>query len=218
MPELPAAFSGSLATRPDWLARRFDDLAGFWLIDQQSPAATRRVAGTLWWSMSVYALCSAPVDALVAGRPVPDPTPTRVRCRLRPEAALTDVRHERVLTGLIGPALRAALTSVVEPVAEVSGASTRSLWAIAADALANRALETGGWPRAGQVCELVADGIGPVLPRPRFVAVGGRTFVRRNSCCLYYFSPVADGKCTSCPRRAPLERRALLSELVGNPA
>jgi len=211
--ESVVAVAGTVATRPDWIAERVEQLADGWLIEQPRAAETRRIAGTLWWSMSVYALCSAPVDALITDRPVPDPTLTKVTCGLRGDGALDAVRHAGTLDAPLGPILRVVLASLIGPVAGASGASVRSLWAIAADAIANRAVETGGGSRARIVTAVLADEIGPDLPRPRFVAVGDRTFVRRNSCCLYYFSPLAADKCTSCPRRTPDERRALLAAL-----
>lgn len=95
--------------------------------------------------------------------------------------------------------------AVIDELAEVSGASANSLWAIASDALANRLLNAGKMDAA----ELVE----PPLLKPRFVQVDGRWFVKRQSCCLIYETPQAD-MCLSCPKHAPAERENLLSEFV----
>ena len=89
----------------------------------------------------------------------------------------------------------------------------RPLWAIATDSLANQLLTLG---RAlGNVAAVtalaapLAAAIGPPLPAPRYVDVGGSRFTRRASCCLLVEVP-GQAMCTSCPRRPPAERRALL--------
>jgi hypothetical protein len=90
---------------------------------------------------------------------------------------------------------------------------------VAADALATHALAAASSPDAdtqarglAAVGELAAR-VGPPLPRPRFVTVLGQVFVRRGSCCLIYMAADAQ-MCTSCPKRDPAERVALLSALV----
>ena len=50
---------------------------------------------------------------------------------------------------------------------------------------------------------------GAPLPAPRYVDVGRARFVRRASCCLVVETP-SGSLCTSCPRRPPVERHALL--------
>lgn len=113
----------------------------------------------------------------------------------------------------LGPAcvraLRETLATVIAPVAAVSGAGVPSLWAIAADAIGNRALDAGA-PEAGA---RLAEEVGGKLPVPRFVNVGGRTFVRRISCCLVFEVPGCE-MCTSCPKRPAAERKALLTNLA----
>ena len=113
----------------------------------------------------------------------------------------------------LGPAcvraLRETLAAVITPVAAVSGAGVPSLWAIAADAIGNRALDAG----APGVGARLAEEVGGKLPVPRFVDVGGRTFVRRISCCLVFEVPGCE-MCTSCPKRPAAERKALLANLA----
>ncbi|WP_280181989.1 (2Fe-2S)-binding protein [Nocardia farcinica] len=91
--------------------------------------------------------------------------------------------------------------------ADSCGAGIPALWAIVADALGNRAVDAG----APAVAVELAARLGPPLPTPRFVEVGGRTFVHRVSCCLVYELP-GSGLCTSCPKRPAAERAALLAE------
>jgi len=57
----------------------------------------------------------------------------------------------------------------------------------------------------------LAVSIGPRLPVPRYVDVAGARFTRRASCCLMVELP-GGALCTSCPRRTPVERHALLEQ------
>lgn len=109
----------------------------------------------------------------------------------------------------VGHALRHTLSRVIPVVAEVSGAGVPSLWAIVADAIGNRALDIGA-PEAG--ARLARDVAGR-LPVPRFQDIGGRTFVRRISCCLVFEVPGCD-MCTSCPKRPAPQREELLAEVA----
>jgi hypothetical protein len=105
--------------------------------------------------------------------------------------------------------LRETLARVVPLVAEVSGASVASLWAIVADAIGNRALDAGDAEAGTRLAEQVAGR----LPVPRFTDIGGRTFVRRISCCLVYEVRGCQ-MCTSCPKRPAAERHELLTALA----
>ncbi|MQY28945.1 hypothetical protein NRB56_45340 [Nocardia sp. RB56] len=108
-----------------------------------------------------------------------------------------------------GARLRETLGRIIPVVAEVSGAGVPSLWAIVADAIGNRALDAGA-PEAGAT---LAGEVAGQLPVPRFTDVGGRTFVRRVSCCLVYEVPGCR-MCTSCPKRPAAQRLELLTELA----
>ncbi|WP_369640755.1 (2Fe-2S)-binding protein [Nocardia sp. JMUB6875] len=112
----------------------------------------------------------------------------------------------------VGHALRHTLSRVIPVVAEVSGAGVPSLWAIVADAIGNRALDIGA-PEAG--ARLARDVAGR-LPVPRFQDIGGRTFVRRISCCLVFEVPGCE-MCTSCPKRPAPQREQLLADLAARP-
>jgi hypothetical protein len=89
----------------------------------------------------------------------------------------------------------------------------RPLWAIAADSVANQLLALGralgDVPRATALAASLAAAVGTPLPVPRYVDVGRARFTRRASCCLMVELP-GGSLCTSCPRRPPEERRALL--------
>ncbi|MFE3229638.1 (2Fe-2S)-binding protein [Nocardia sp. NPDC059228] len=112
-------------------------------------------------------------------------------------------------TASVGHALRHTLSRVIPVVAEVSGAGAASLWAIVADAIGNRALDIGAEAAGARLARDVAGR----LPVPRFQDVGGRTFVRRISCCLVFEVPGCE-MCTSCPKRPAPEREALLAEVA----
>ncbi|WP_405493249.1 (2Fe-2S)-binding protein [Nocardia sp. NBC_00511] len=109
----------------------------------------------------------------------------------------------------VGQALRYTLSRVIPVVAEVSGAGVAALWAIVADAIGNRALDIGAEEAGARLARDVAGR----LPVPRFQDVGGRTFVRRISCCLVFEVPGCE-MCTSCPKRPAAQRETLLGEVA----
>ncbi|MFC9995312.1 (2Fe-2S)-binding protein [Nocardia sp. NPDC127526] len=108
-----------------------------------------------------------------------------------------------------GPLLRHTLSQVIPVVSRVSGAGEASLWAIVADAIGNRALDAGD----DEVGAHLAREVAGRLPVPRFSDIGGRTFVRRISCCLVFEVPGCE-MCTSCPKRPAAQREQLLAELA----
>jgi hypothetical protein len=78
--------------------------------------------------------------------------------------------------------------------------------------LANRLLDLGravGAPDVTARARDLAEAIGAPLPVPRYEDVGSARFTRRASCCLVCELP-SGAMCTSCPRRPPEQRRALL--------
>ena len=156
-----------------------------------------RVAGVLYW----YALSAALARLAVAGRDVASavvrtgpggwPEVGEAPSSADPDADLARAFHD-----------------LIPAVAAESGASERSLWAIATDSIASAALDTP-YPR------VTADGVlracGTAAPAARFDEVPGRgTVVRRGSCCLLYLCPGMT-KCLSCPRQTPDERRTRLA-------
>jgi hypothetical protein len=109
--------------------------------------------------------------------------------------------------------LRASLSAVIAAVAEAGRMGERPLWAVASDSLANQLLAigraVGDVPAVTALAGPLAAAIGPPLPAPRYVDVGGARFTRRVSCCLMVELPGGD-LCTSCPRRSPADRRVQL--------
>lgn len=206
---------GRMLTDESWLAARIADLNASWRTDSM------RVGATLWWCMTASALVEQVVRALAQQHPIPAPTLDRLALTLRADGSV-----ERVGLSTAGPAgpadtapddemaeadiavaLRETLTTVIDRLAAVSGVRKAALWAVVTDVVASWAVDAGQPP----VGRRLADAIGAVLPEPRFVEVGGRTFVRRASCCLVYEAPGCE-KCVSCPKRRPEEREALLAD------
>ncbi|WP_454196845.1 (2Fe-2S)-binding protein [Nocardia sp. Marseille-Q1738] len=196
---------GRTLTRPEWLAERIAEMGHSW--GTTSP----RIAGTLWWCMVASALVEQIARAYAQDEPAPEAALDRLDCAVRPDGGIERVHILADGGAPVGcaVALRDTLAAVIPPVAEVSGAGVPALWAIAADAIGNRALDAGS-PGAG--ARLAAE-IGGKLPAPRFVEIGGRTFVRRISCCLVFEVPGCQ-MCTSCPKRPAAERNALLADLA----
>ncbi|MGW0251735.1 (2Fe-2S)-binding protein [Nocardia goodfellowii] len=194
---------GSTLTQPEWLAARIAEMGESW------GTGTPRIAGTLWWCMVASALVEQPARAYAQGRPAPEPMLDRLDCEVRPDGGIERVHIRSGDSSDPAGALRETLAAVIPAVAAVSGAGVPALWAIVADAVGNRALDAGG-PDAGA---RLAKEVGGKLPVPRFVDIGGRTYVRRISCCLVYEVPGCD-MCTSCPKRSAAERKTLLAKLA----
>ncbi|MFE3293562.1 hypothetical protein [Rhodococcus sp. NPDC059234] len=241
MTDPAAEFDGVALVDRRWLADRIADTRRAWACEDD------RVAGTLWWYSTSSALLAPPVAALLASGTAPDPRLTELVCTARPDGSLDSVRSRATVRGPepLADGLRESIGAIVDALAELGGPAARSLWAVAADSLANRGLDAGtalGSPAAGSaLAAALAELIGPPMPRPRFVDVaphgsvaaavdsvpapGSRRFLRRSSCCLIYLSPVvaAPGdieageraKCTSCPRQRPEVRSARLAALLG---
>lgn len=203
------SYDAVVLTDPGWLAERVADAARLWSVPD------RRVVGTLWWYSASSVLVAPPVTTLlVAGHAV---GLTALRVHLRPDGYLGGGRAGELLDGdaaRLGRALRDSFGPIITPLARVSGAGERALWAIAADSLGTWALRAGTAVgtagRGSALAEAVAAGAGAVLPVPRFVDVPGpagesRRYLRRASCCLIYVVPDCD-KCVSCPRQPPEER------------
>jgi ferric iron reductase protein FhuF len=181
-----------------------------WTAQLLRGAADARVAATVWWYSLSLVLVTPPLAGLVVGQPL--------SARLadlsvafsgrRPVAAVSSATG-----GNLAADLRTTLAAVVPAVAEAGRMRERPLWAIATDSVANQLLAlgraVGDVPRATALATEVARAVGPPLPVPRYVDVGGARFTRRASCCLIYATP-GGSLCTSCPRRPPGERRALL--------
>ncbi|RBO96335.1 FhuF-like iron-sulfur protein [Nocardia puris] len=201
-PDVVNTVPGGMLTEPTWLSARITEMGEAW------GTAVPRVAGTLWWCMVASALVEPLARAYATGQLPPEPALDRLDCEVRPDGGVERVRIPPVDApdpARAAAVLRETLAAVIPVVAAVSGAGVPSLWAVAADAMGNRALDAGD----GSAGARLAEQVGGRLPVPRFVEVGGRTFLRRTSCCLVY---EVDGcqMCTSCPKRPAAERTALL--------
>jgi FhuF 2Fe-2S C-terminal domain len=183
MIEVPA----TAITDASWLSAQLSMSA------RRYPLGNRQVLGVLWW----YSASSVLLGPFVDGQ---DPSLDAVTLRLEADGRVLDARS-RPFSGDSAAAVRTALGAGISAVASVSGARERHLWAITTDSLATRLL----WAGRSSSASSVASAIGPELPVPRYVEVGGRQFVRRVSCCLIY-QGTSTAKCTSCPRQTPAER------------
>ncbi|MFD1813987.1 hypothetical protein [Rhodococcus gannanensis] len=220
---------GAVLAQPAWLAQRVADTARYWRLDDD------RVAATLWWYSASSVVVTGIGDLLTTGT-APNTDLDEATVEIAPDGRLLDFRSAGRLRDVddIADALRDTLAAIVDPLATLSGATPRALWAVASDSLANRCLNAG----SAALASGLATRIGEPLPVPRFVDVGRdctdadtsapvppgrRRVVRRSSCCLIYRSPVvaapgdpdaaARAKCVSCPRQRPEVRAARLTAL-----
>ncbi|PRX48382.1 ferric iron reductase protein FhuF [Prauserella shujinwangii] len=184
--------------------------------------ASGRVLGTIRWYSASSVLVAPALESLVHTGIALDPALESVTLDLHPDGRYVDAHSRRPLgrdVTQLGAALGAALTAAVTAGAAVSGATERSLWAIAADSIANRLLwaasAAGDEERGMRLAEEIGDAVGSRLPRPRFVRVGAKPVVRRASCCLIYEATGGE-KCASCPRQTPAERTRRLELLLGS--
>ncbi|QIS24412.1 hypothetical protein F6W96_23990 [Nocardia terpenica] len=210
-----AMVPATVLTSPRWLAERIADMGISW------GTGDSRVSGTLWWCMAASSLITPIVTAYATQRRAPSPELDHLLCEIRSDGGVERVLplDSAVAEGLddnvpqdpaeVGRALRKSLARIIPAVAEVSGASVASLWAVVADAIGNRALDAGDAEAGSRLAREVAGR----LPVPRFTDVGGRAFVRRISCCLVFEAPGCQ-MCTSCPKRPAAERHAMLTELA----
>ncbi|MDX2357514.1 (2Fe-2S)-binding protein [Dietzia sp. PP-33] len=199
---------GTLLTDPGWLAERVADTGRRWVHDDP------RVNATLWWYSASSTLVAAPLAMLLAEGVAPDPRPECLTVSLQANGYLRAARSDRLVTSVssFSRVLGRAHEAVISPLAGVSGAAPRALWAIASDSIAGRALDAGrAFGDTGRGCELARAVSRPPLLPARYTDVEGpratRRFVRRGSCCLIYAATSGD-KCVSCPRRTPADRHA----------
>ena len=172
---------------------------------------TSRVAATVWWYSVSAVLLTPALAGLVTGVPLSGrlaDTSLVFRPDGLPVAAVSTESADDL------PAeLRETLSAVVAAVAAAGRMRERPLWAIATDSIANQLLALGralgDVPSATAHAAPLAAAIGAPLPAPRYEDVAGARFTRRASCCLIEELP-SGSRCTSCPRRAPAERHALL--------
>jgi hypothetical protein len=184
-----------------------------WTAELLRGAQDTRAAATVWWYSLSLVLVTPPLAGLVVGRPLSARLADTAVAFLpgrRPVAAVASAAG-----GELGEDLRTSLSAVIAAVAQAGRMRERPLWAIATDSVANQLLALGramgDVPRATALASTVAAAVGPLLPVPRYVDVAGARFTRRASCCLMDRLP-GGSLCTSCPRRPPEERLALLQQ------
>jgi hypothetical protein len=219
---LPGAAASGLVAPPSARSVPVAELADPVVVAELVAARARalrtvepRVAATVWWYSASAVLLAPPLAGLVAGVPLsarPADLTLSVGSGGLPVAATS-----AAVSADPGAELRELLTVIIPAVAEAGGLRERPLWAIATDSLAGGLLTlgrmVGAVPAVTGLAGRLAGAVGAPLPMPRYEDVAGARFVRRASCCLMYRLP--DGPlCTSCPRRPPAERRALLERLV----
>jgi hypothetical protein len=202
------ALPAELLADPGWTAGRLAARAA------RARTGDRRVLATVWWYSASSVLLTPVLAGLATGRPLSARLAGTTLWELA--GGLPVAATSSAPPGDVAAELREALAAVVTAVAAAGGVRERPLWAIATDSIANRLLALG---RALGDVEAVtalagplAAAVGAPLPVPRYVDVRGTRFTRRASCCLLYRVP-GEPLCTSCPRRPPAERRALLEGL-----
>ncbi|MDP9828617.1 (2Fe-2S)-binding protein [Kineosporia succinea] len=197
LPEPVALLPGSLLLDHDWLSGQVLTTGISYGSDDP------RLGATLWWYSASAVLLGQSVHELVLLGSGASLDPADVRMVTRPGGLDRVVPGPSVAPGAAayGAHLESVLAPVITALAEVGRATPQSLWAVTADSLATRLL-------ASRAPHLAAELVLRRMPAPRFVDVLGRAYVHRVSCCLLYRVPM--GKCLSCPRQAPAERRARL--------
>jgi hypothetical protein len=201
------------------------------LLGRRWPTASPSVAATLWWYSASSTFMLVPVAQMLATGRAFDMRPDAVMVRLDDTGTPDAVRSSGWIDepAELGAALTEMCGRFVDAVSTTASVHPPSLWAIASDSLANRALDVGtALGRIGEATELARQ-LATGLPTPRFVDVdalraaepadgddpapGRRRFLQRSSCCLVF--EVGDHKCSSCPRQRPETRLARLAALVG---
>ena len=224
LPPAQSMLPGALLADEAWLGERVGQTG------RQFGCADRRTNATLWWYSASVVLLGPSVHALVRSGRGLDLSTSALRFTLRFNGYLERVVARSELAPgprALGRHLDEALGPVIEPLARISGATERALWAIAVDSLATRVLAetsvlTGGTDRqtddqaAPKLATAIAEPAARLRPLPRYVQVRGRPeaaaqrYVRRGSCCLLYRVP--DGLCISCPKQTPAERLERLQQ------
>jgi hypothetical protein len=213
---MPSTVPAVAVTDREWLGDQLDATARLF------GRTERRTLGVLWWYSASSVLIAASVSTLVHSGRVADPDLGNLTLHRLDDGRLVRAVATGFLADHSGPAelgrrLGPTLATAIGSVAAVSGARTRPLWAIASDALANGLLmagtEIGRVDEATAMAVPIAAAVGDHLPRPRYVDVAGRRFVRRGSCCLIYLATGGE-KCISCPRQHPDQRHTRLRRLV----
>lgn len=205
----------TVLTDPDWVR------ADLTTARRMFGRASERVLGTIRWYSISAEFVGPTLESLVRTGVAMDPSLDAVTIDVLADGRVTGARSAGPLSGdvaEVGAALGAALAAAIDTIAEVSGAGRPALWAVAGDSISNRLLwagmAAGDAEQGTALAEPLAEAIGPPLPHPRYLRVGGSTVVRRASCCLIY-EATGGPKCLSCPRQHPDERTRRLRAQLG---
>lgn len=192
-----------------WLTEQLRLRARIWSMDDQ------RVLATLWWYSASAWTVGPTLTSLVLGEPILSARVSDLDLHWRPDSRVTGATShgwcpssdDRVAAA--AQTLRELYDHVLPVLADHVGMRPRPLWAIAADALANRLLSIGralgpsdeSISRGTSLLGPLSDAIGLPLPRTGYTRSDdpARIHTRRCSCCLLYLVP-GKSLCTSCPR------------------
>src|SRR4051812_32853829 len=195
------------------------------------PGASGPVILALWWYLASAVLVGPPAAGALLGVPLSGALDD-LELHLGPVGMPAAAVSSAIGPPDPGPALGAALATLVDTGCSVGGLRPRPLWALAIDSLADRLLTfgraIGGVPRASALATELTISTGAPVPPPRFFDVttdagtddrrsARRTarFLIRTSCCLLHRIPTGD-LCTACPRRTPELRRHMLTAMAGD--
>ncbi len=194
---------------PAWLAEQLRLRARIWSYEDE------RVLATLWWYSASAWTIGPTVTSLVLGEPILSARPRDLWLHWSPDSRITGATSQQVSDRpgdrleVAAGNLRDLYEHVLPVLADHVGMRPRPLWAIAADALANRLLWLGralGTTReqVDGVTSLLGpliESIGGPLPRTGYTRTDdvAQMHTRRCSCCLLYLVP-DKSPCSSCPR------------------
>ncbi|GGG08788.1 Fe-S oxidoreductase [Rhodococcoides trifolii] len=201
------------------------------LLGRRWPEADPAVAATLWWYSTSSTFMLVPVAQMLTTGRAFDMRTSALTVHLDDAGVPDSVASSAWIDdpASLGSALAQLCETFIDTVGTLGVVHRPSLWAIASDSLANRALDVGtALGRIGDATDLARE-LSAGMPTPRFVDIdadgtssvagseepadGTRRFLRRSSCCLVF--EVGDHKCSSCPRQTPQTRITRLAALVG---
>ena len=209
----------SLIDDPAWVAEQIRLRGERWNTND------RRVLVTLWWYSASSWTIGPTLTSLVMGSDLLSAEVSDLDLHWLPDSRVTGATSRRVLHGddrlaLAGESLRSLYSYVLPILAEYGHMRERPLWAIAADAIANRLLWLGralsseleNVKRVTSLLDPLTEQIGGPLPLTRYTRTDDfeAMHTHRCSCCLLFLTPQG-GKCASCPRGGDLRVTAQCS-------
>lgn len=231
---MPEAATAMLRSSQETVVPAIQTLDSGWLAEQVRlrgvmwGTADRRVLGTLWWySAAPLLITPAVASHMATGSPL-SPRLEDVVFHHHESSRLTGADSDAQLvpggTEPLADSLRETFGRCINVLTQFVP-RPRPLWAIAADAIAERYLwagrALGRTDEAAATATEVARIVGPPMPLPRFrddpPEIGfelpsptPQRHLRRCSCCLLYLAPNRQS-CSNCPRRDATDRKQRLS-------